>query len=313
MEACYICRVASDKLREVPLVDFNSYEIVCPTCGHYRITAEAVDGLQFRSEPDRCTLSGWVREQSIRRRVPFICSDEYGVQPGGSGRFIISEILETHAPRTVAEALERALLNLGEMSHEPGARLKLSSADWPVCLARTTGQMMFYLDALNDAGFLKDYCARVDGGGELTVSPAGWNRIAELRSRSTASIQVFVAMSFAEEMDNVYHEGLSPGIKDAGYEPLRVDMQEHNEKICDLIIAEIRKSRFLVADVTMQRQGVYYEAGFAQGLGLPVVWTCRDDDSKNCHFDTRQYNHIMWSNPDELRQALKNRIEATIV
>jgi hypothetical protein len=49
------------------------------------------------------------------------------------------------------------------------------------------------------------------------------------------------------------------------------------------------------------------------GLGTPVIWTCRKDDIKNAHFDTRQYNHIIWSTAEELREALHLRIAATIV
>ena len=86
---------------------------------------------------------------------------------------------------------------------------------------------------------------------------------------------------------------------------------EHNEKIDDKIIAEIRKSGILVADLTENNQGVYFEAGLAMGLGIPVIWTCRKDNFESIHFDTRQYNYIVWENPGELKEKLKNRIEAT--
>jgi nucleoside 2-deoxyribosyltransferase len=91
-----------------------------------------------------------------------------------------------------------------------------------------------------------------------------------------------------------------------------LDLVEHNEKICDRIIAEIRTCQFLVADVTLQRPGVYFEAGFAMGLGRPVIWTCRKDDLVDVHFDTRQYNHIDWKDSGGLRMRLADRIKATI-
>jgi nucleoside 2-deoxyribosyltransferase len=68
----------------------------------------------------------------------------------------------------------------------------------------------------------------------------------------------------------------------------------------------------MVADVTNQKSGVYYEAGFAHGLGIPVIWSVRHDDLKNVHFDTRQYNHIVWEDETDLRDKLKNFILATI-
>src|SRR2546425_7151655 len=73
------------------------------------------------------------------------------------------------------------------------------------------------------------------------------------------------------------------------------DSTEDPEKICDRILSEIRRSQFMIADFTKQRPGVYFEAGFAMGLGRPVVWTCREDDVASLHFDTRQYNHVLWT------------------
>jgi nucleoside 2-deoxyribosyltransferase len=123
-------------------------------------------------------------------------------------------------------------------------------------------------------------------------------------------------MWFDASMNHVYANGIAPSLMDAGYKPIRIDRKDHNNKIDDEIIAEIRRSRFLVADFTQgetgARGGVYYEAGFAHGLNIPVIFTCREDVIANVHFDTRQYNHITWKSPEELRVRLAQRIAATI-
>jgi nucleoside 2-deoxyribosyltransferase len=97
---------------------------------------------------------------------------------------------------------------------------------------------------------------------------------------------------------------------------MRIDKKDHNNKIDDEIVSEIRRSRFLVADFTCEpekvRGGVYFEAGFALGLGLPVIWTCKHTSLDDLHFDTRQYAHIVWETPDNLYAQLRNRIGATI-
>jgi hypothetical protein len=86
----------------------------------------------------------------------------------------------------------------------------------------------------------------------------------------------------------------------SGYEPRRVDQKHHHlNKVDDEIIAEIRRSRFLVADFTCEpdkvRGGVYFETGFAMGLNIPIIWTCKDTSMKDLHFDTRQFPHIVWT------------------
>lgn len=124
--------------------------------------------------------------------------------------------------------------------------------------------------------------------------------------------QVFVAMWFASSLARAYSAGMEKAIRDCGYDPIRIDLKEHNDKICDAIIAEVRKSRFMVADFTGHRGGVYFEAGYALGFGIPVIWTCREGDSEGLHFDTRQYNHIIWKDETDLYEKLRRRIEATI-
>jgi nucleoside 2-deoxyribosyltransferase len=148
----------------------------------------------------------------------------------------------------------------------------------------------------------------------IIVTAKGLNRAADLQRGLFGPLnkQVFVAMSFDSSLDGAWADGLKLGIEDCGYEALRVDRKQHNEKICDVIIAEIRKSKFLVADFTLHRNGVYFEAGMMMGLGRPVIFTCRKDELDEAHFDTRQYNHIEWETPVELRQKLKSRIQATI-
>lgn len=60
------------------------------------------------------------------------------------------------------------------------------------------------------------------------------------------------------------------------------------------------------------RGGVYFEAGFAKGLKLLVIFACRKDRFKDVHFDTRQFNHIVWEYPEGLRKKLANRISRTV-
>jgi hypothetical protein len=67
-----------------------------------------------------------------------------------------------------------------------------------------------------------------------------------------------------------------------------------------------------VADFTGHRGGVYFEAGFAMGLGLPVFFTCRNTELEKLHFDVRQYNTIDWSDASDLSSRLQVRIEAVI-
>jgi len=151
----------------------------------------------------------------------------------------------------------------------------------------------------------------------------GLQRIHELKSRAAGGqSQAFVAMWF-DSSRNKYFEVMKKAAKDAGFEECRrIDQMETNKKICDEIIAEIRKSQCLIADFTGNRGGIYFEAGFALGLGIPVIWLVDDNwwngtdehgNKNELHFDTRQYAHINYVNEDDLYKRLKARISATVL
>ena len=172
---------------------------------------------------------------------------------------------------------------------------------------------------LEDRGWIE-----VVGSGAGRLTADGVDQLERITLGRSQLDQGFVAMWFGDELRTIYDDAIAPAIKDAGYRPMRIDRKEHNNKIDDEIIAEIRRSRFLVADMTcpvpkvagvptaIARGGVYYEAGFAHGLNMPVIWTAREGMAPHLHFDTRQYPHIMWRDSADLRERLKVRIAAIL-
>ena len=175
--------------------------------------------------------------------------------------------------------------------------------------------LIFLLNYLDQRGLIEN-SGRHDEIKGCTLTVEGYARLDKIRETGTDSSKAFVAMWFDDSMNDAWKQGFEPAICDAGYEPFRVDKKEHINRIDDEIIAEIRRARFVVADFTHgdngARGGVYYEAGFAHGLGIPVIFTCLDKVFGNIHFDTRQFNHIVWKHPEELRAMLRNRIAAVI-
>lgn len=145
------------------------------------------------------------------------------------------------------------------------------------------------------------------------ITSKGWERLAQLDKPKIDSKQAFVAMCFDKSVvpDDICN-GIDKAIEDAGYEPLRINNKQHNNNIVDEIIAEIRKSRFMVADFTGHRGGVYYEAGFARGLNIPVIYIVQENDLNTLHFDTKQISHIVYHEAGDLYEKLRNRIMATI-
>ena len=174
--------------------------------------------------------------------------------------------------------------------------------------------LMRYLESQGWATL--NYPYGIDQAARGAIVTVDGHRQVEAQATNALSSQAFVAMWFDDSMKEIRAYGIMPGIEDAGYKAYVVDEDEHIGKIDDKIIAEIRRSRFIVADFTHgdkgARGGVYFEAGFGLGLGIPVIYTCHKGQMSDVHFDTQHYNHILWEKPEELREALANRIRAVL-
>jgi hypothetical protein len=208
----------------------------------------------------------------------------------------------------VSQKLIDLLQLIAARSKTPGQRwlIKLNH-DYPLIAAADNVELSHLLAHLTQKEFL------ADGTTNCLLTVAGWEALEPLPRPGGIPGRCFVAMWFSDETREAYDRGIAPGVADADFTPIRVDQKEHNNEIPDEIMAEIRNCQFMVADFTGQRAGVYYEAGFAMGLGRPVIWCCRKDEICKLHFDTNHRNHIDWQTPEELRERLFRRIRATIL
>lgn len=135
----------------------------------------------------------------------------------------------------------------------------------------------------------------------------------ELESRGDESDNiVFIMMGISSE--NPALEDSLNAIKRAalhhGIPGVRVDEIEHSKKITDVILDKIKNSRFLVCDITNERPNVYYELGYAHGIGKEVILVA-DKDTK-LHFDIKDYNIILYKNCTDLQNRVERRIEEAI-
>ncbi len=270
-------------------------------CGTYRI--DALEELDARVLPSdkRAIASGVLCRATLEGRVTDI---EEGGLPGLLARGAL--------PTSPLDAMEQILLDVATAAIPFGASAQVPFTAYARYFLRNDEELRFLLELADS----EQLVSQTMQGSYWDVRPTmdGWRRVAELRRTRVDTWQAFVAMAFAPEHWDTYRFGIYPALRDTGYVPFRVDQSEHNGKIDDRIFAELRRSGLVVADFSGQRQAVYYEAGFAGGLGTNVIWCApqAEVDGNKLAFDTRQYSHVTWSTTDELRRKLTARIEATI-
>ncbi len=277
--------------------------IKCPNCGTYSISDMMYSAYSKGLKDDELVInkhliSGFIREMN-ELEIP--------LKTITSGVDYELFYKNSFIPLTPLDKADKILKHIFRKTSFYGEEIDLTQ-QYAIAYARNSAEFINLINLLYEMQYISSKNSK---GHFLTAS--GYKKIEELESRNKASKQAFVAMWFDDELKDIYDKYIYKAIDEAKFKPVRIDGKEHINKICDEIIAEIRKSRFIVADFTGQRGGVYYEAGFAHGLGIPVIWTCRKDDIEKLHFDIRQYNCIIWETGQELYERLKARIEAVIV
>lgn len=268
----------------------------CRRCGSYGVTIEAMQQLPDVEDVQRPKLSRWIRDQVSVGVTPVLKADD------------IAEIA-SRPPLAFVDKSERLLEFLADNTRL-GTGLYFTQFPQIFAITETVdaSEVAFIAKHLKDQNLLDCEISQAF----LRITGDGLAHVEARRSRPIASMQGFVAMWFDASLSSAWQDAFDPAIRDAGYDPLRIDGKQHNHKICDEIVAEIRRSRFVVADFTGHRGGVYYESGFAAGLGIPVIFTCRKDQLSDIHFDVRQYNTIDWTDEKDLKARLVPRICATI-
>lgn len=312
MTNCYIWDTQADMPKNS---DGDSVYLDSPRAGEkYKITGTATNMLGQLDVQGKARLTTWlIKQRRAGIEYPAITSDTINSA-------------KTFQPLTTTERIERTLLHFNKHVRVGGVigfqTPQYGGASNPQALnlmaiseSLYIDELMAFLTLLQEMGLLVNQMPTMTTA-HFTPTAAGWLKIESLVMQAPSTSQVFVAMWFNDAVQAAYTDGIEPAIGDCGYQPVRIDKKEHNNKIDDEIIAEIRRSKFVVADFTCEKEkvrgGVYYEAGFARGLGIPVISTVGKDSLSDVHFDTRQYNHIVWDTPATLRKLLTARIGAAI-
>lgn len=221
-------------------------------------------------------------------------------------------------PSEITEKVNRVLLNLAARYPAYGVSFGVDTTVlrlyFPSLPAEDSTEADGILLMLADFG----YVHRSGRSNSFFITAAGWKKVEELQKKSAESRQGFIAMYYLPETEGI-REAFRRGMQAAGYVACIIDEKEHNNQIVPEIFHEIRRSKFVVADITYPNFGAYYEAGYAQGLGKEVIVCCRravfdnrDGQSVRPHFDISQKSMVIWDDEEDLVRRLKRRIEATV-
>ena len=229
--------------------------------------------------------------------------------------------IESNIPKYTPEEKSDILLQyLRSNTLYDGATYDLKIVDilmdetWRKFYFINANEMFFYVDNLLSNGLLSCGSKTTEVYWNLGLTLKGLSKIAKLSTNKDSRI-CFVAMSFDKSLEEVYENGIKAAIFETGFIPFIINREDVKSDITinDAIISGIKKAAFTIADFTQHKKGVYFEAGFALGRGQTVIYTCRKDEIDVAHFDTRNYQHIVWETHIDLKVKLIDKIRAVIL
>jgi hypothetical protein len=288
------CPICHEKYAESSEPTGRSTYYRCIRCGEFVLTRTAHPYLQAPPGSDlnsRTLLSYAVRKMQGKTE-PIL-----DVQT-------IKSILENTILPSLREQENNAILNIGANSN-PGEDVGIPTS----CLLAVVGctnikGLKFVINHLAEAKLLI-HSKSPTGDSYLRLTREGWDRYEEIRRGNIDIKKAFMAMPFGKpELDEVYKH-FKIAVAQTGFDLRRIDEQPKAGLIDDRLRIEIRTSRFLIAELTEENRGAYWEAGFAEGLGRPVIYTCEKKYFKQMktHFDTNHHLTVLWE-ADKIDKAV---------
>ncbi len=293
-------------------------DIICPGCGYFVITNIARHILETHSETSgagRALVSHWIRR-----------ANEGGGKPEIDQKLLHGILAEQSLP-SVLEQADDVLLRLGDellRLGTPNARIPLTS-ERPLnqrklialvgAAPEPGGGLMYLLQGLGARGYLfpREPSQYSD---HIGLTFEGWRRYEELKRTEIEGKVAFMAMPFSDgRLDRVFAR-FKEAAGDTGFELRRIIDNPPAGLIDDRLRVEIRKSRFMICELTNANAGAYWEAGYAEGLGRAVIYSCEKSyfETRHTHFDTNHCHTVLWveSDLDDAAERLKATIRATL-
>ena len=296
----------------------NSYN--CPYCGFYQISYALFSVFKHEYCNQKHLIAGFLGEINRANHVkPYALTID-------TANNILSDV---RIPKTVMEKLEKFLYYcyleydfIGqEFGIDPAWLKKSFGPDRKLIIGDSGRENISYIISSELSGVIiameQLHWVRVtekvaDNALCFSLTTQGLLKAEQIVRGNQSSNKVFVAIEYHNDYRKTMDLAITPACDACGFQAFLASDTEHNHNINDEMIVDIKRSKFIISDFTNNNEGAYYEAGYAEGLGLPVIKCCHKDSIDKLHFDVNHDKFIVYSDLSDYKNQLKTRIRATI-
>ncbi len=291
-------------------IEGNGFTVVnCKRCGRFEFTKEAWEDYldpndgELKKMTQKCRIH---LSHKIRKR-----SDGKPSKPPRVDTKLIEQFLATDCPGPSPIMQAKNLVRtIGEEIAETGQPFVQDDDLFVKIGAQSNDAVWRLFRHLENDGFVDNagQVSRPNPTGGTIIQDSfdltlkGWERF-ESEKRGTATGDTgFIALKFNDEvLDPLVNKAIKPAIKEQLNYNL-VDMRDIAKAgiIDNIMRAQIRDSAFVIVDLTHDNSGAYWEAGYAEGLGKPVIYICEKTkfNEAQTHFDTNHCTTVIWDTED---------------
>jgi hypothetical protein len=307
------CPICDHDLVNWDKTNHGNFVFDCPQCGEFILTPEANEDLpQLRKKHSDSAqlLSHSVYRMSMHQKDKPSLDEQ-----------LIEQVLSNGSIPSPIEQLDNLVLWLGRSQSSLGDSMQVTERAVSAIGTKTSQDVGFLIGQAKRCQFIEGNVIEIGASceviGEISLSLNGWRRFDELTRQAIKSRRAIIAMKFGDpEFDEMVRTYFKPAVEATGFELKRIDEQQPAGLIDDQMRVEIRQCRFLIADLSHHNNGAYWEAGFAEGLGKPVIYTCLKNihEGDGTHFDTNHHLTVAWDpkNMPDAMAKLKATIRATL-
>lgn len=257
----------------------------CPRCERFVLTGQLLCEIEKKLRNDtkkRALISHAVARMQKKNPTPTLDIK------------LFEQVLNTSLP-SLEQQIDNLILFLGEFTGTPGKTALFKT----LRVSAIIGSEVESATAFVVAHVCKEALLEVEWPPNFTIDSfkasltfMGWKYYSNLLRGKTKSKNAFMAMPFGDPgLDEIVEKTFKPAVKATGFTLIRADDVPKAGLIDDHIRVMIRTSRFVLADLSHDNSGAYWEAGYAEGLGKPVIYTCEKSkfESQQTHFDTNHH------------------------
>lgn len=319
MEKCPVCEHRTSKTKIIRTDYNNKLNVDCPVCGKF-LTFKTINFNAEGLNENLWKLSYWIRnkfdsgEQIIidKNIKTIIIGIKVPKLPEQEDKLIrwIGDNLETSSDEaTIDKVLLTSIIGAKNIKD---VEYVINETDKKNFIIKSVPSQNLSI-TLSDDGHRLSNTNLIS----LGLTSDGWNRYEEIKQSGGLRGKAFMAMKFDDiELDNIYQGHFKVAVKQTGFDLIRLDEYPRAGLLDNHLREQIKKSRFLLADLTDNNLGAYWEAGYAEGLNKPVIYLCEENffNANRTHFDTNHLLTIKWNknNLDKADQELKDTIRKTL-